>query len=256
MHPILISVWNFSIYSYGLFIALGFLAGTIYVSYMNRKVKVKFMSQDDILNIVFWSVIFAIIGARLLFVLAEYPGMIFNNPIEIFKIWEGGLVYYGGFIGAILFCLIYLKVKKMDTFKVLDAFAPAVALGHFFGRLGCLMAGCCYGKPTNEPWGIVFSDPNSLAPLHVHLHPTQIYESGLNLILFIALHFYNKRGHKTGFAIAAYLVCYAIYRFILEFFRGDFRGGYIMDMSVSQIISIFVFIIGIAIFYRASKCKK
>ncbi|MDR2708957.1 MAG: prolipoprotein diacylglyceryl transferase [Elusimicrobiota bacterium] len=255
MHPVLLKFWDFTFYSYGLMVALGFFFGAIYLSISAKKIKPPIISQDDIFNIIFGVLISAIVGARLLFVIAEFPDM-FSRPLEIFKVWEGGLVYYGGFIGSIIFAFAYLKIKKLNIYKVLDLFAPAVALGHFFGRIGCLLAGCCYGKPTNQPWGIVFEDPQSLAVLGVHLHPTQIYEAGVNLILFVILYFYNKKAHKPGMAIAIYLIFYPICRFIIEFFRGDFRGGYSFGLSVSQIISIIVFIIGITIFYRASKCKK
>lgn len=256
MYPILFVLFGFTLYTYGLLVATGFAAGIFYLSYQAKKKSPQIISQDDLFNLLFYTIIASIVGARLLYVIAEAPDFI-NDPLSIFKIWEGGLVYYGGFICATAFALFYLKRKRLNIFRVLDLFAPAIALGHFFGRLGCLMAGCCYGKPTHSHWGIVFTDPNSLALIrNTPLHPTQIYEAALNLILFLILHLYNKRKHKAGLAIAIYMISYAVYRFIIEFFRADFRGTVIGGLSTSQFISVFVFIIGIAILYRVSKNGK
>ncbi|MDR2860675.1 MAG: prolipoprotein diacylglyceryl transferase [Elusimicrobiota bacterium] len=256
MHPILFSLGSWTLYSYGLLVAVGFASGILYASYQAKKINPPIISQDELFNLLFYSVICAVIGARLMFVIVEAP-QLFNTPLDIFKIWQGGLVYYGGFIGAMLFALLYIRKRKINTAKVFDLLAPAIALGHFFGRIGCFMSGCANGKPTDLPWGVVFTDPNTLSSItDIPVHPTQLYESFLNLILFFILRFYNKRGHKSGLAIAFYLIAYSVYRFLLEFLRGDYRGEDILGLSTSQFISVFIFIIGISIVYRVNKCKK
>ncbi|MDR2772750.1 MAG: prolipoprotein diacylglyceryl transferase [Elusimicrobiota bacterium] len=257
MHPILLKIGSFSLTSYGFFVALGFAAGMFYVSFQAKKKSPQIISQDDLFSLLFYTIIAAVVGARALFVIAEYPEMIINNPLEMFAIWEGGLVFYGGFIGSILCAFFYIKKKKLNVAKVFDLFAPAVALGHFLGRIGCFMAGCCNGKPTDMPWAIVFNNPDSLSLIKgIPVHPVELYESFTNLILFIVLHNYNKKNHKDGLAIAAYLLAYSIYRFIFEFFRGDYRGEPILGLSTSQFISIFVFIAGIIIVYRVNRNGK
>ncbi|MDR1952146.1 MAG: prolipoprotein diacylglyceryl transferase [Elusimicrobiota bacterium] len=252
MHPILFSIGGFTLYSYGFFVALGFAAGMFYLSYQAKK-SPQIISQDDLFNLLFWIIISGIAGARLLYVIAENRSL-FRTPLEIFAIWEGGLTFYGGFIAAALAAFFYIKRKKLNIAKVMDLLAPAIALGHFLGRIGCFMAGCCFGKPTNMPWGIVFRDPHSLSMIKgIPVHPAELYESFSNLILFILLHLYNKKKHKDGLAIGAYLTAYAVCRFIIEFFRGDYRGTVVFGLSTSQFISVFVFIIGLTIVYRVNR---
>ncbi len=121
-------------------------------------------------------------------------------------------------------------------------------MGHALGRIGCFLAGCCYGKPTTLPWGVRFTDPHALvAPelLNVPLHPTQLYEAGFNFLFFLLLHYVSQKPHKDGKILVLYVWCYALMRFGIEFLRGDFRGGFLWGMSPSQVISLGV--AGIAI---------
>ena len=137
--------------------------------------------------------------------------------------------------------------------KLGDFFIPALALCHAIGRIGCFFSGCCYGKESNLPWAVVFEDKHSSAVIGVHLHPTQIYEALGNFLLFIFLHFYSKKEHNTGMTFALYFMCYAVLRFIVEFFRGDNREIQYFGLSVSQIISIFLFVIGVCIYAKTRK---
>ncbi|MDR0723615.1 MAG: prolipoprotein diacylglyceryl transferase, partial [Endomicrobium sp.] len=178
------------------------------------------------------------------------------NPLDIFKVWQGGLVYYGGFIAVVVFTIMYCKIKNMQVLFLGDFFSPALALGHAIGRLGCFFAGCCYGKETNMSWGVVFKDKQSLAVLGEHLHPTQIYESLGNLFIFFILLFYTKKERKVGNVFAVYLILYAVLRFLVECFRGDDRGMCYFGLSISQNISIILFVVGVFIYARKTALRE
>ncbi|MDR2644516.1 MAG: prolipoprotein diacylglyceryl transferase [Endomicrobium sp.] len=251
MHPIIFSIGKLTIFSYGLFVALAFFTAITYLSNQIKKSKEKILSQDELYSLFIYVIVSGIIGARLLFVFSN-PQDFVLDPMSIFKLWEGGLTYYGGFISAAIFVLAYIRIKKISILKFCDFFAPALALGHAIGRIGCFFAGCCYGKETNVAWSVVFRDKNSSALLGVHLHPTQLYEAFGNFLIFFLLYFYSKKEHKKGFLVSFYFISYAVLRFVVEFFRGDpDRGGQYFGLSVSQILSLILFIIGVSII-----CKK
>ncbi|MDR1511621.1 MAG: prolipoprotein diacylglyceryl transferase [Endomicrobium sp.] len=250
MHPILLDLGNFKIYTYGVFVALAFVTAVSYLSYSMKKLKERLVSPDELYSMLTYIIVFSLIGARLFFVLINLRDFVLY-PLDIFKIWNGGLVYYGGFIGAVVFMLMYVKRKKIILYNLGDFFAPALALGHAIGRIGCFFSGCCYGKVSNLPWAVMFTDKHSLAVKGVRLHPTQLYESIANFILFIFLYFYSGKNSKIpGISLAIYLVIYAISRFVIEFFRDDYRGNHYLGFSISQIISVFLFIIGVLIIWK------
>jgi phosphatidylglycerol---prolipoprotein diacylglyceryl transferase len=235
MFPILLKLGPLTIKTYGLFVALGFIASLQYTLWRSKS---KGFIDEQIMDIVLYIVIAGLIGGRLMYVLLNWQ-FYFKNPLSIFQIWEGGLVFYGGLIASLLVFWFYVYQNSYFKYwEFLDIFAPAIALGHFLGRLGCFFAGCCYGLPTTLPWGIKFTDSQCLAPQNIYLHPIQIYEALLNILLFFALDWFNKFKHPKGQTFAAYLFFYGIIRFHLEFFRGDDRGGFLLGLSVSQYISI------------------
>jgi phosphatidylglycerol:prolipoprotein diacylglycerol transferase len=251
MHPIIFSIGKLTIFSYGLFVALAFFTAITYLSNQIKKSKEKILSQDELYSLFIYIIVSGIIGARLLFVFSNRQDF-FLDPASVFKLWEGGLTYYGGFISAAGFVLAYVKKKKISILKLGDFLAPALALGHAIGRIGCFFAGCCYGKETNAAWSVVFRDKNSSAVLGVRLHPTQFYEAFGNFLIFFFLYFYSKKEHKKGGIVSFYFISYAVLRFVVEFFRGDpDRGGQYFGLSVSQILSLILFIIGVSII-----CKK
>ncbi|MDR2251484.1 MAG: prolipoprotein diacylglyceryl transferase [Endomicrobium sp.] len=251
MHPIIFTIGKVTIFSYGLFVALAFFTAITYLSNQIKKSKEKILSQDELYSLCIYIIVSGIIGARLLFVLSN-PQDFVLDPMSVFKLWEGGLTYYGGFISATVFVLAYVRIKKISILELGDFFAPALALGQAIGRIGCFLAGCCYGRETNVAWSVVFRDKNSLAVIGVYLHPTQLYEVFGNFLIFIFLHFYSKKNPKKGQITATYFISYAILRFSVEFFRGDStRGSQYFGLSISQVISICLFIIGVSIV-----CKK
>jgi len=240
MHPILLQVGPITLYTYGLFYAFGILAGT-YI--FHRKIiyyKLKISSQE-LDNLLFVIVTSTILGARVMYVLLDIKNYI-PNLLKIFALWEGGMFYHGGIIGGILGGYVYVKHKKMPTLKICDSVAPAVALGHSIGRIGCLFAGCCYGKVTSSPLHIVFTHPQTLAPKNVPLIPTQMYSFLLNFLLFIFLFF--KRPRFKGEIFSLYLVYSSLIRFYLEFLRGDWRGITIYGVTITHVISVVTFLVG------------
>lgn len=254
MHPILIEFGflNLKIFTYGLLVATGFFSGILLAAHLGKQ---EGLDQKKILDLCFYIVIAALVGGRTLYIIVEYRYFL-ANPVEVLKFWKGGLVFYGGLIGAGLTVWYYLGKHKLPLWQVADILAPSLAIGHAVGRWGCFFAGCCYGKPTDVPWGITFTDPKSLAPLNVALHPTQIYLSVNLLIIFGILMWLRKRKTFDGQVFWVYGILYSIGRFIIEFFRGDDRGFAVEDvLSTSQFIGIFTFTFSIYMLVRLSKRK-
>ena len=245
MFPTIIKIGPIAVRSYGLMVAIGLFLG---LQYLVSMAKTKNISQEKIMDVVLYTIVAGLIGARAAYVLTNF-GFYSHNLSDIFKIWEGGLVYYGGLIAGLAAVIIFVRLNpKIDFWDLSDIMAPALSLGHVFGRIGCLLAGCCYGKPTALPWAVRFTNPESLAPTGVCLHPTQIYEVLSNLMIFLALDRFNRTGHKKGQTIFAYVFLYGIMRFIMEFFRGDDRGSQFFALSQGQVISA-VIVAGAAVFY-------
>ena len=250
MHPILINIGSFNLYTYGLFMALGFLTA-MQVSKMIAKPHG--ISAEIITDIFFVILISALFGARLLYVIINFNSYR-DNLLGIFHIWNGGLVFFGGFIAAVTACVIYFKKKNLKIFQTADIIAPGIALGHAVGRIGCLFAGCCYGKVCDLPIAIKFTNSDSLAPLNVFLHPTQIYSMISNLIIFFTLLWLQKRKKFDGMVFLIYIILYSLFRSIIEFFRGDFRGDFIFDfISMSQGIGFMVSLIAFVILIKLSR---
>lgn len=242
MHPVLFEFGGLTVHTYGFFVALGVLAGI----FLARQESIRLgMDADRVVDVCFYIVIAAIVGSRLFYVFTNIKFFI-ASPVEIFKIWNGGLVFYGGFIGAIMVMIVFIKRYRLDLGKFCDVGAVSLPLGHFLGRIGCFFAGCCYGKTCDLPWDIVFQHPDSLAPLNIALHPTQIYSSISNLIIFLFLFFYRTRKSFDGQLFWIYVIFYGINRSIIELFRGDYRGGDIFGLlSISQTIGIMSVVIAV-----------
>lgn len=245
MHPILIEIGPLTIYSYGFFIAAAILLG---MGLTMHEARHKHLNPRIVSDLGFYLILGALIGSRLLYVFLN-PVYFFSHPLEIIKFWKGGLIFVGGAIAAGLIAWIYLKQREGPFRDWLDAFAPGIAAGQAVGRIGCLMAGCCYGKQCSLPFAITFKLPNSLAPLHLPLHPTQIYHSLAGLCTFIILVLAKRKQLQPGQLFALFLMLYSLFRFGIEFYRGDFRGD-LGVLSVTQWITTFVLLLGLTLMVR------
>lgn len=253
MFPVLLRIGPISIFTYGFFIAIGFLTGIYFAVREARRLGEE---PEMIMDLCFYLLVAAIIGSRLFYV-AVNPKMFLDDPVEIFKIWNGGLVFYGGFIGALITGIIYLKIKNIPVWKTADIMAPSVSLAHFFGRIGCFFAGCCYGKYCDLPWAVTFSNPDSLAPQGLPLHPTQLYSALNNLAIFLLLFFFRKRKKFDGQIFWLYVLLYGITRSFIEIFRADFRGEFFYGIfSVSQVVGGIMFVVSLAMLFILSKRVK
>ena len=256
MHPILFHIGNFELASYGLMTALGYAAAAWYLTPRLKSCNIKGLTQDTFWNLLFIVFVGAIVGGKLLFILLSWTelGDTFADKMTyIVHNIRYGFVFFGGLILAVAGALWYMRRKQLPLLKTSDFLIVAVPLGHALGRVGCFLAGCCYGKPTMLPWGVRFTDPNTLVPpelVGVPLHPTQLYEAGLNFALFLLLHYASKKPHKDGQILVEYVWCYALLRFGIEFLRGDFRGGFLWGFSPSQVISLCIAAVALCIWAK------
>lgn len=252
MFPILFRLGSLNIYAYGVFIAIGFILGFFLAL---RRGRIEGIPTERIIDLFFFVVLSAMIGSRALFVLINFKDYR-HQPFQMFSLWEGGLVFYGGLILATAVSLIYMWRTRLPVWKMADLFSPSIALGLFFGRLGCFLAGCCYGKETSLPWGVTFTDPSSLARLHLSLHPTQLYEGIGSLFLFFFLIW--KRRSKTfeGQIFWLFLLLYSVLRFLIEFLRDDPRGFFFGGwLSTSQGIGIFLALTSLFMLFYLKKAR-
>jgi phosphatidylglycerol:prolipoprotein diacylglycerol transferase len=257
MYPTLFEISLGSIklplHTYGFMIAIGFLLAIRAVRKLSLKNNINPELTSDLS---FWLLMYGFIGARVLFVITRLDFFI-QNPIEIFKVWEGGLVFFGGLIASTAYSIFFFKKHKLSPWKMIDVLSPGVVLAHAFGRLGCLGAGCCYGRPTSLPWGIKLnSELVDITMRGIPLHPTQIYESLSLMLLFLSLMFISKNKKFDGQVGLTYFMVYPVIRSFIEVFRGDTIRGFIIDsfLSTSQFISILVFISALVVLqYRMKK---
>ncbi len=241
MYNDLFQIGPVTAHSYGLFIAIGaflaFLLG-------ERLAKKKKLNPDVIFTLTILCFVSGFASAKLLFCIVEWEDFI-SNPMSVIS--SSGFVVYGGIIGGIVAAWIYCRKKKLNFWGYFDIVLPSVAVAQAFGRIGCFMAGCCYGRETDSFIGIAFEN-SKFAPNHVKLIPTQLISSaGMFLIAGILLLFL-KKSKKYGQTGSLYLILYSIGRFGVEFLRSDHRGA-VGALSTSQFISLFIVVIGFALFF-------
>ena len=237
----LFSIGPFTVHGYGLMIAIGILVAYVTAEYRAKK---HGLDPDKIFYLVIWAVVGGFAGAKVLYFLTRLKD-IMENPRVLLDLADG-FVVYGGIIGGIFSAMAYCKIKKMPFLKYFDLVMPSVALAQGFGRIGCFLAGCCYGRETDSALGIVFHN-SSYAPNDVKLLPTQLISSGLDFLLCAVLILLDRKKKGDGQIAGAYLVLYSIGRFILEFYRGDLIRGNVGALTTSQFIAIFVALAGVVL---------
>ncbi len=240
----LFSIGKFTIHSYGLCIALGIIVAYVIAELRTKKHK---LNVDTCFDLAMWAAIGGILGAKIMYYIVEIKSII-KDPSLLLDI-TNGFVVYGGIIGGSIACLIYCKVKKQDTLMWFDLIIPQIAIAQAFGRVGCLMSGCCYGAETDSAFHIVFEN-SRFAPNHIWLYPTQIMSAVGNLLNFLVLVFiiYRIFKNKPGVTTSFFLIFYSVGRYIIELFRGDEERGSVGIFSTSQFISFFIFTIGVVLF--------
>ncbi len=246
MYPVLFRLGDFEIHSFGLMMALAWLAASYYLDRKFAGCADSGVMRDGrtlpVSDLVLWALAGSLIGGRLLYLVVEYPSWTADAWAAIFS--RSGFVFYGGLFGGVIAGLCVVKKHGLSIPKIGDGMAPALALGLFIGRIGCFLAGDDYGIPSRVPWAVTFTDPESLAPLGVPLHPTQLYLSFNGLFLFTILNFQLRRRAFPGQILSLFFILYSSTRFGWEFLRGDPRGSY-GPFSTSQWISLLVFPSGI-----------
>ncbi len=239
MHPELFDLGPVTVYSYGVLLAVSYLLG---LQLARARARRWGLDASRVLDLGIYIIIAALVGAKLLLLVVDFD-QFRQSPAEVLSLARSGGVFYGGLILAVVVAFWYISKHRLPFWTTCDVFAPGIALGHVTGRLGCLAAGCCYGKPTTLPWGITFTNPLAAAnvgtPLGIPLHPTQIYEAGAELLILVLLLATERRGRPfAGRTFWAYLFLYAASRFVIEFYRGDPRGMIFGVLSTSQFISV------------------
>ncbi len=250
MQSIALQLGSLTIYWYGVLVAAGFLAG---LWTAGRRAPLAGVVGDKIADLGPWLIVGAVLGARTLYVVSYWNEQFAGGTLwDIFNIRRGGLVYYGGLVGAALACILYARWKKLPLWRLADILAPSVALGYVFGRIGCLMNGCCYGRACALPWAIRFPEGHETHPVGLAatpVHPTQIYDSLLNLALYAGLALLFRRRRFDGQVFAAYLMGYALTRSFVEMFRGDYTDAHLhAGLTPAHLIGIAIFTAGVVLF--------
>jgi phosphatidylglycerol---prolipoprotein diacylglyceryl transferase len=260
MFPELINIFGFPVHTYGVMLALGIMCALFAAQRLARQDGIV---GDRVFDLGLWTIIGGLLGSKLLMIFTDenFRGNLWNL-ISLDFLRSGG-VFYGGLIGGFFTLLFLIRYYKLSFWKVADAFAPGVALGQFFGRQGCNAAGCCWGKATNMPWGVHFSELGhemTGVPIYhedggnLYLHPVQLYESFAMLIVFGVLFYFHKRKKFDGQILIMYMICYPLIRFTIEFFRDDPRGDLfglttLTNLSTSQIISLIIAVSSVVFLY-------
>jgi len=251
MFPRLFTLGGFSQSTYGVLVALAFLVALWMIASLARRAG---LNSDVVVNLGILCGLSAIVGAKIMMFLIDIPYYA-AHPGEIFSLasLQAGGVFYGGLIAALIAAAVYMRRHHLPPLATADVFAPGIALGHAVGRIGCFAAGCCWGRPTKLPWGVTFTNPISQqtvgVPLGIPLHPTQLYESAAEFLVFGILYWRIRRDHTPGAIISLYLILYSTARFLIEFVRfHDQPNPFGGPLNTSQWISLALAALGAAWF--------
>jgi phosphatidylglycerol:prolipoprotein diacylglycerol transferase len=261
MCPKCFELFGLQVHWYGVLMAMGFAAGLLNWVCLGRREGRDLNFCSDLL---FWVMVSGILGARIAYVLHELPAYV-ENPISVLFIHKGGLIYYGGFLlGGVAICA-FARKHRIRVLDLLDFVITSVPLAHAFGRVGCFLNGCCYGRVTDVPWGIRYPAESSVwwgqvmqdsllrfKPASLPVHPVQLYEVAFNLLVYAALWVHYRRRSRSGSTTALYLFLYPVGRFILESLRGDKRAVW-FGVSISQWVSIFLIVLGLALWQQSRR---
>ena len=261
MFPILFKFGSITLYTFGLMAALGFFAAIYYTKYEAGR---EGYDPEMAVDMTFWLMVMGLIGSRVMFILTEHE-FYFKNPSEILKIWNGGLVWYGGLLAGTATAWIYTKYKGVRFLDMADILSPAVMLGLAIGRWGCFAAGDDYGIVSlsgSHWWTVTFTNPTCLVPnelLGKPLWPAQLIMSANGFSIFLVMNYLLRRKVFTGQIFFLMMMMYSVNRFLIEYIRGDENRGYVVPgaISTSQFVSLVVFPIAAAgLIYLYSRHRK
>lgn len=247
MDRIALSLGNIKITWYGIAVVCGFVAGLWTAS---RRAIRNQIPPEAVADLGVWLMLGGIAGARLWYVIEYWNDEFAGRPWwETLAVFRGGLVFHGGLAGAALATVLYAQKRRLPLWKLADVLAPSIPLGHFFGRIGCFINGCCYGSQCTLPWAVRYNDVPQDNPGQP-LHPVQLYEAALNLALYGFLARLHGKQQFHGQVFASYLLAYGVIRFAVEFFRGDYPIRYLGGwLTPGQIVSLLVCAIGLALWF-------
>ncbi len=246
MHPVLFHLGPLAIHTYGVLVAAGFLLG---ITVAARRAKSEGIEPERINDLGVLLIVAGMLGGKLFHIIFFWNEFIAGWRASGIASLREGFVFYGGFICASLATVVYARRKKLPLAKLADAFAPAIALGHAFGRLGCFFEGCCYGKACSLPWAVRFPAEHPMDSLPVH--PTQLYEAAGNLVIFAALVAFRKR--FDGQVWWLYVLSYGALRFVVEFFRGDYDVHYLGVFTLGHVIAAGLIVVALVALRRFSR---
>lgn len=261
MHPDLFHIGPMPVRSFGLMMALSFIAGIYYILHATKRDGRRF---EPYLTLAYIMIISGVIGARIAFVVLHWEDFAHNltdvfNPFQSGHFGIAGLNLYGGILMGIICSIVYLRWKKMSVLDVFDYFAPTIGLGIGISRIGCFLNGCCFGTPTDLPWGVQF--PEGSIPSYVfgaqHIHPAQLYSSAYGFLLFILLHYLLKHRQFIGQLTAILFMSEAAFRFAIEYVRYyedamHFTLGS-AHPTYNQVVSLGLFLAGLALYLICRK---
>jgi phosphatidylglycerol:prolipoprotein diacylglycerol transferase len=248
VYPRLFDFHGFGLPTYGMMVSIGVIVGLMVVFKAARQ---QGLDPEQMWNLGALVILAGILGAKVLLIVNDWS-YYSRHPHEIFSlnVLQSGGVFSGGLVAAILVAFWYVRKNRLPFLRTCDIFAPGVAIGHAFGRMGCFAAGCCYGRPTSEPWGVIFTNPLAHqwvgTPLGVKLHPTELYEMVVEIINFLVLYWLLRRKKFEGQVIGLYMILYGVARFFIEFFRGDPGRGEVFGgfMTGTQLIALLMVVAG------------
>ncbi len=249
MLPVLFKLGPVSVYAWGFSLSVAILLGTLISIRLARCIGI---SSDKLLDLAIVLVIGGVVGARLFYVLVYEPAYFRQEPLQIFALWQGGMVYYGALIGGFITGTWYVIRKKLPFWRLADVVAPSLALGYGIVRIGCFLRGCCYGKPTGSFLGVVFPYIEGISyPDGVLRYPTQLFSAGLGFILFGLLLYLWKKKRFDGQVFLAFLIIYSIGRSIIEYFRENLLV--FGNITVSQLLSALIIVPAVIFYWRRSR---